>query len=191
MWGCLCRAVTVLSTHYRGQQAAMTSQDCPWGPATTSYCPSWVRRMQSCLNATSLEKKDDVQTQILTFHLKSTLCHRAGLQQPEPGAHGAPHRYWAAGGDQADQPGRVHRGRAAAALGGLLGWRDVWFFLNCFCFTSPTSDLCLKKPRTKFSSPDCSATRTCWLLAWFSAPVASSGSLPHSWPMVSHFYTFM
>lgn len=50
---------------------------------------------------------------------------------------------------------------------------------------------CVSKPRTKFSSPDCSATRTCWLLAWFSAPAASSGSSPHLWPMVSHFYTSM
>lgn len=133
---CLCRAVTVLSTRYRGQQAAMTSQDCPWGPPTTSCCPSWVRRLQSCLNATSL-KQEDVQTEILTSHLKSTLCRRAGLQQPEPGAHGAPHRYWAAGGDQADQPGRVHRGRAAAAPGelpGLEGWLilfELFVFHKC------------------------------------------------------------
>lgn len=118
----------------------MTSQDCPWGPPTTSYCPSWVRRLQSCLHATSL-KKEAVQTQILTFHLKSTLCRRAGLQQPEPGAHGAPHRYWAAGGDQADQPGWVHRGRAAAAPGGLLDVKAGWFFLNCLYFTSVTSHL--------------------------------------------------
>lgn len=55
--GCLCRAVTVLNTLYKDQQVAMTSQDCPWGPPTTSSCQSWVRRLQSGFNATSLKKK--------------------------------------------------------------------------------------------------------------------------------------
>lgn len=122
---------------------------------------------------------------MVTFHF-NCVCHRAGLQQPEPGAHGAPHCYWAAGGDQADQPGRVHRGRVAATLGGLLDLKPVWLFLFHKCH------ICLfPKPRTRFSSPDCSATRICWPLAWFSAPAASCGSSPHSWPMVSHFYIFM
>lgn len=61
-------------------------------------------------------------------YISSRLCfHRAGFQQPEPGVHGAPHYHWAAGGDQADQPGWMHRGGAAAAHGGVLYLKDVIF----------------------------------------------------------------
>lgn len=41
-----CRAVTVLNTHCKGQQVAMTSQGCQLSRSTTSYCPSWVRMPQ-------------------------------------------------------------------------------------------------------------------------------------------------
>lgn len=56
--GHLCRAVTVPNTLYKDQQVAMTSQDCPSGLPTTSSCQSWVRRLQSGFNATSLKKED-------------------------------------------------------------------------------------------------------------------------------------
>lgn len=140
VWGCLLRAVTVLSTHSRGQQRAMTSQACPWGPATTSCCPSWVRRLQIGPDATSLKTRwcPDVNPDL------STLSDRAGLQQPEPGAHGPPHRLWAAGGHQADQPGRVHGGGAPAAPGGLLDIEARLILLNGFCVTSVPSGLCLQ-----------------------------------------------
>lgn len=174
--GCLCRAVTVLNTLYKGQRAAMTSQDCRWGPPTTSCCLSWVRRLRSSFDA--------LMHKSFTFRLTSTVSRRPGLQQPEPGAHGAPHRYRAAGGGQADQPGRVHGGGAAAAYGGpayLKGSESSW--------NVPVSRAwrltCVPNPRTKSCSPDGSATRTCSALAWFSAPVVSSGSSPPSWPMVS------
>uniref|UniRef100_A0A8C2WLW6 STE20 related adaptor beta n=1 Tax=Cyclopterus lumpus TaxID=8103 RepID=A0A8C2WLW6_CYCLU len=47
----------------------------------------------------------------------NSMCHREGLQQPEPGEHGAPRPDWPTGGRQTNQPGRVHGGGAAAAHG--------------------------------------------------------------------------
>lgn len=115
-----------------------------------------------------------------TFATFYFLCFfRKRLQQPEPGEHGTPHPERAAGGRQTNQPGRVHWRGAATAHGEFVSANSI----SCFCFLVSN---CVFDSRTRFCSPGCSVTPTCWRLAWFSAPAASCGSSHRSWDMVSN-----
>lgn len=148
------------------------------GESATIFCQesTWMK-WTSCTNS-QISCEADSQ------------CHRTGVQQPEPGEHGAPYPYRAAGSCQTDEPGWVHRRGAAAAHGGLQailpGQLTVLQYLAIYkCL----DDICVSNLRMRFCWPDCSATPICWHLAWFSAPAASCGSSHHSWPMVSHVHT--
>lgn len=175
--GCLCRAVTVLNTLYKDQQAAMTSRDCPSGPPTTSSCQSWVRRLHSGFNATSLKKKAH-RYQSLYFTGRGF----NNLSQVRMGRHIATGQLVAIKQTNLDDC-------TEEELLQLMVHCCTERMIYSFSWNVPVSQLshliCVSKPRTKFCFPDCSATRTCWPLAWFSAPAANSGSSPPWWPMVS------
>lgn len=182
--GCLFRAVTVLNTLYKDQQAAMTSQDCPSGPPTTSYCRSWVRRLQSC----NSPKKGDVETWILTFQVDSVSQGGASTTWARCawGATLPLGSWW-----RSSRPTWMNAQRRSCCS----SWWTALLKGCHFPWNVPVSQrshlICIPKPRTKFCFQNCSATRTCWPLAWFSAPAVSSGSSPPWWPMVSRLYNLV
>lgn len=135
VWGCLLRAVTVLSTHSRGQQRAMTSQACPWGPATTSCCPSWVRRQQIGPDATSLKNKT------MTFPLCLTGRGFNNLSQVRMGRHIASGQLVAIKQTNLDE---CTEEEFLQLLVGCWISKRVWSFLKGFCVTSVPSGLCLQ-----------------------------------------------
>lgn len=179
-----CRAATVLSTLCRGQLVAMTSLVCRPSRPTTSFCPSWVRKtVDTCWNyLQSLPRAVKAATMSSWVTL---LSRREGLQQPQPGEHGAPRPFQPAGGSQADQPGRVHRGGAAAADGETLPKKAIYLFALVLPNWLILMFDHVSNPRMRFCCPGCSVTPTCWPHAWFSAPAASCGSWLRSWLTVS------